>query len=64
MDGWTKAEVARIPACDFCAQSGVDTPAEYDGKTDMGPWAYMCAAHFCKYGVGVGLGYGQRLVEV
>lgn len=61
MDGWTKAEVVRIPDCDFC--EGPDKkPAAYDGKTDFGPWAYMCEAHFCKFGAGLGLGKGQRLV--
>jgi hypothetical protein len=54
--------VAQIPECDFCSQGGQQTLAEYDGKTNFGPWAYMCAAHFGKVGVGVGLGIGQRLV--
>lgn len=51
--------VAKYPACDMCVDG---TEAHYDGKTVYGPWAYMCDAHFCKEGVGVGLGYGQRLV--
>lgn len=32
--------------CDFC-----NKPAIYDGKTKMGPWAYMCSEHFEQYGV-------------
>lgn len=27
--------------CDFCGK-----PALYDGKTRLGPWAYMCQEHF------------------
>jgi hypothetical protein len=38
------------------------TPAEYDGKTTEGPWAYMCGAHYSKYGMGLGTGVGQRLI--
>jgi hypothetical protein len=37
-------------------------PAYYDGKTVMGPWAYMCESCFQRVGVGLGLGRGQRLV--
>jgi len=32
--------------CDFCNEK-----AKYDGKTKMGPWAFMCEAHFSKFGV-------------
>lgn len=28
------------PKCDFC-----DKEAIYDGKTKLGPWAYMCEEH-------------------
>jgi hypothetical protein len=45
--------------CDFCSKG-----AFYDGKTQMGPWAYMCKICFIKYGVGLGLGKGQELKEV
>ena len=31
--------------CDFC-----DKQAIVDGKTQMGPWAYMCSDHLYKYG--------------
>jgi hypothetical protein len=29
------------PICDFCGK-----PAEYDSKTDIGPWAYVCIECF------------------
>lgn len=32
--------------CNFCTQ-----PAIYDGKTIMGPWAYMCEFHFGECGL-------------
>lgn len=32
--------------CDFC-----DKPALYDGKTAMGPFAFMCAEHFEQVGI-------------
>jgi len=31
-----------------------------DGKTRMGPWALMSPVSYSKYGVGLGLGRGQR----
>ena len=34
--------------CDFCKQ-----PAKYDGKTKLGPWAYMCEEHFKQLGYNV-----------
>lgn len=42
--------------CDFCK-----APAEYDGKTRFGPWAYMCEKCFREYGSGLGVGRGQHL---
>lgn len=42
--------------CDFCGKE-----AEYDGKTKFGPWAYMCQQCFARYGIGLGLGRGQKL---
>ena len=53
-----EVRVPKLPTCDFCSAE-----AEYDGKTVMGPWAYMCRAHFEVLGVGLGLGKGQRLVK-
>jgi hypothetical protein len=43
--------------CDFCKAE-----AQYDGKTKMGPWAYMCETHFQMYGIGLGPGRGQKLL--
>jgi hypothetical protein len=45
------------PKCDFCSKQAV-----VDGKTSLGPWAYMCIEHFSVFGVGLGLGKGQYLV--
>lgn len=53
----TVAKVAQIPRCDLCQEQ-----AAYDGKTQDGPWAYMCEQHFSQIGIGLGLGRGQRLV--
>ena len=50
-------EVYRLPDCDFCSNE-----AQYDGKTRMGPWGNMCETHFKEYGIGLGLGRGQRLI--
>lgn len=61
-----EVEMATIPNCDIKnALICKDGPhkAEYDGKTQMGPWAYMCAAAFDKVGVGTGVGKGQRLIQ-
>lgn len=44
--------------CDFC-----DSSAKYDGKTAGGPWANMCEKHFKAYGVGLGTGRGQKIIE-
>lgn len=60
-----KVKVTSIPNCDlqdlgYCQS----TPhkAVYDAKTSAGPWAYMCEEAFSKLGVGLGTGFGQRLV--
>lgn len=34
-----------VCTCDFCKEQ-----ARYDGKTTMGPWAYMCEKHYNLYG--------------
>jgi len=47
-----------IPVCDICH----NVPAVYDGKTIAGPWAYMCEGCFKGYGLGLGVGRGQRLI--
>lgn len=60
----TSVEVSSYPDCDIhtyqLGQPGVE--AHYDGKTIMGPWANMCDECFAQYGVGLGVGQGQRLV--
>jgi hypothetical protein len=59
----TEVAVAQLPDCDICrVGQGRTTTAHYDGKTTMGPWANMCEEHFAMFGVGLGLGQGQRLV--
>jgi hypothetical protein len=52
-----KVYVAVRPKCGFCGK-----PAEYDGATTQGPWAFMCEDHFLLDGVGLGTGRGQMLV--
>lgn len=51
--------VARLPNCDMC---GPGVPAEFDAKTERGPWANMCFKHYKVHGIGLGTGKGQRLV--
>lgn len=52
------AFVEQRPKCDMC-----DKEAQYDARTVMGPWAFMCADHFSEFSVGVlGTGFGQILV--
>lgn len=50
------ASVKVLPKCSFCSRI-----ARFDGKTTMGPWGYMCSGHFKLYGVGLGVGRGQKL---
>lgn len=58
----TTVVVPELPKCDFCDAMGINKEARYDGKTIEGPWANMCNAHFSVYGMGLGLGVGQRLI--
>lgn len=54
----TVAVVASLPACDF----GCGAVAHFDGRTTMGPWAFMCVDHWTEYGVRkLGMGFGQKL---
>lgn len=32
--------------CDLCKDDHITTPAVYDAKTLMGPWAYVCEIHY------------------
>jgi len=56
----TEVEVDFLPRCDFGTHAHA---AVYDAKTEKGPWAYMCQTHFERFGIGLGLGKGQRLVK-
>lgn len=58
MDNHTKVKINHLPKCYFCSKV-----AQYDAKTKMGPWAYMCPFHYNLFGIGTGLGKGQELVE-
>ena len=59
----TAVIVGKIPHCDFCKEYSMDNPATIDGKTTFGSWANMCDHHYKLYGVGLGLGVGQRLLK-
>lgn len=50
--------VSEKPKCDVCGHP----QAEYDGKTKIGLWAYMCEICFERFGVGLGIGKGQKLL--
>jgi len=57
-------QVTELPLCDLCKHfNQPPEPAEYDGKTTLGPWGYMCEAHFQSHGIGLGLGRGQKLMK-
>jgi len=58
--GHTRTEINSPQVCDFCANS---QPAVVDGKTTLGHWAGMCGTHVKEYGLGLGTGYGHRLVR-
>ena len=52
-----QVEVVNLPNCNFCGEV-----ANYDARTKVGAWANMCQTCFTSFGVGLGLGLGQRLV--
>lgn len=54
-----EVEVLELPNCQL--DHAEPTLARYDARTTMGPWAYLCEAHFQEVGVGLGTGNGQRL---
>ncbi len=54
-------KVKRLPLCDFCSGENFSA-ARYDAKTKAGPWGYMCERHFKLHGVGLGTGFGQKLL--
>ena len=62
----TEAWVDVRPMCDihrymFLAKQP-NVPAFFDGKTTHGEWAFMCVECFTHFGLGLGLGVGQRLL--
>lgn len=57
----TEVRVNYLPNCGFCHKENKETLASYDGRTIFGAWANMCQKHFEQYGVGLGLGSGQKL---
>ena len=62
MKGHTEVEVDKLPNCDLCKESGITETAQYDAKTTFGSWASLCKIHFLRFGIGLGLGRGQKLV--
>ena len=48
------------PNCDLC---GVGTMAHYDAKTVHGSWGFLCRDCHGRYGVGLGTGRGQEIVD-
>lgn len=56
--------VRELPKCDFCFREGKDKLASVDGATNTpnGRWANMCEYHFNRFGVGLGMGKGQRMI--
>lgn len=50
--------VESLPTCELCHKA----EALFDGKTRIGPWAFMCLQCFGKFGIGLGTGKGQRMV--
>lgn len=56
----TETPVDQFPPCDLDPRHG---NAAYDGKViGVSSWAFMCEECFADFGVGLGLGIGQRLV--
>ena len=47
--------------CQMCAKGDVVATASYDAKLSVGQWAYVCQKHYEQFGVGLGLGLGQKI---
>jgi len=47
--------------CDICGKRIKNI--FIDGKTRMGPWAFMCPECHRRFGVGLGVGRGQKYVK-
>lgn len=59
----SRVVVLRLPNCDFHWADEMAVPAMYDAKTKQGPWANLCQECYDKWGVGLGTGLGQKLIE-
>ena len=44
--------------CDICGKKAL-----YDGRTINGSWAYLCQFCMDYFGIGLGQGKGQKLVQ-
>lgn len=56
-----EVEVSKEFSCNMCSCTP-PKKATVDGKTKLGSWAYMCENCYKIWGVGLGLGMGQRLI--
>ena len=55
---------AELPDCDLCKTEGKTNKAAYDAQIrGMRSWGYLCEDHFKQYGLGLGMGLGQRLIK-
>lgn len=56
--------VSELPSCDFCSMESKKVEAEYDFKTNRGPWANGCERHWKMHRASpaLGTGIGQKLV--
>jgi hypothetical protein len=61
---YSTARLLHLPLCDLCVRAGLLRQAIYDARTRFGPAAFLCEEDFREFGVGLGLGMGQRLVLV
>jgi hypothetical protein len=53
------ANLVKVPMACEVGQEPLDSVA-IDGKTKMGPWAWMCEDCHRRIGTGIGLGKGQK----
>lgn len=59
---YTQTYVPHLPKCDMPQHKEKKVDAHFDAKTTYGVWAYLCRPCFNKYGTGLGLGKGQKLI--
>lgn len=62
----TEVNTSKINYCEVCANWGFPKViAIYDAKTThQGKWAFLCKEHFEQFGIGLGLGKGQKLIQL